>query len=158
MTGISEQAQAEAARLVRQYVHGTDTPLKNEAFLKIALAIEQRNNATRELEMIAAFDNGAAGDVACRFLIEAGVWTAHMRRMDGKPLALPPHTPHRESDVAAWIKRHRDQFFGENIQGSERWHALDRLLDDYRLHADTGTPLDQEALDGGDPESQGAHL
>jgi hypothetical protein len=31
-------------------------------------------------------------------------------------------------------------------------------VDDYRLHADTGTPLDQEASDGGDPENSGAYV
>lgn len=41
--------------------------------------------------------------------------------------------------MEAWIKRHRDRF--NQVQGRE-WRAIDDLLDDYRDHADTGTPLD----------------
>lgn len=54
------------------------------------------------------------------------------------------HQCRRDDDVAAWLKRRRDEF--EQGKGSEAdyWDILDNLLDDYRLHADTGTPLDTE--------------
>ncbi len=54
-----------------------------------------------------------------------------------------PHAPHRGSDVEAWIKRHRDQFRPDQTDHL----ALDLALDDYRQHADTGTPLDQDPPD-----------
>ena len=54
------------------------------------------------------------------------------------------HRPDRASDVAAWLKRRRDTF----DRGTNGWYALDDLLDAYRLHADTGTPLlDDEPVD-----------
>jgi hypothetical protein len=45
--------------------------------------------------------------------------------------------PDRDDDIAAWLKRHRDEY-GKN---SLEWRVVDLLLDTYRLHADTGTPL-----------------
>jgi hypothetical protein len=46
--------------------------------------------------------------------------------------------PERGDDVEAWIRRWRDMLDGD------RWIAVDSMLDDYRLHADTGTPLSGE--------------
>lgn len=75
-------------------------------------------------------------------------------------MKLEPHVPRRDSDVAAFIKRHRDRYDKNSAASGKsmdfvRYRALDDLLDDYRLHADTGTPLDEEAFDGGDPEAYG---
>jgi hypothetical protein len=53
-----------------------------------------------------------------------------------------PHQPQRGGDVEAWIKQRRDEY----RPSSTDWTALDRLLDDYRLHADTGTPLSGEVI------------
>lgn len=70
----------------------------------------------------------------------------------GKPLPTPPHRPTRGSDVEAWIKTSRDAW--RPADGSlplwpdrarVAYDALDDLLDDYRLHADTGTTLDVSA-------------
>ncbi|MEU8035688.1 hypothetical protein [Streptosporangium sp. NPDC049078] len=46
----------------------------------------------------------------------------------------------RGDAVEAWIKAKRDA----HVKESGYWWALDRLLDEYRLHADYGTPLDKE--------------
>jgi len=50
-------------------------------------------------------------------------------------------TPERGDMVEAFLKEERDGW----PEKSTIWNVLDGLLDDYRLHADTGTPLDQEA-------------
>jgi hypothetical protein len=52
--------------------------------------------------------------------------------------------PARGDDVEAWIKRKRDEMlpFGDDRA------TLDWLLDMYREHADTGTPLSGEVADG----------
>jgi hypothetical protein len=50
-------------------------------------------------------------------------------------------TPRRGDDTEQWLKHWRDMC-GE---GGDGWHVLDQVLDDYRLHADTGTPLGAEA-------------
>jgi hypothetical protein len=54
-----------------------------------------------------------------------------------------PHVPHRGDDVAEWVKRRRDEY-AQHGASSDEWTALDDLLDDYRLHADTGTPLSED--------------
>lgn len=67
---------------------------------------------------------------------------AHREVVRAEALAeyTPSHVPTRGSDVEAWIKQYRDS---ERI-GSDAWHEIDALLDDYRDHADTGTPLDRD--------------
>lgn len=57
--------------------------------------------------------------------------------------ATGPHRARRDSDVETWIKAAR-----EVHPTYEVWHAFDELLDDYRLHADTGTPLTEHACEG----------
>ena len=54
------------------------------------------------------------------------------------------HMPHRGSDVEAWLKRKRDEYaLTDGTPGDyEAWTAMNDALDDYRMHADTGTPLD----------------
>lgn len=48
----------------------------------------------------------------------------------------PVHRPERDDAVEVWIKAHRDEYRpGGDI---EEWSTLDRLLDAYRLAADTG--------------------
>jgi hypothetical protein len=56
-----------------------------------------------------------------------------------------PHRAKRGSDVEAWIKAARD-LHDERVYGP--YEALNDLLDDYRLHADTGTALNEEVPDG----------
>jgi hypothetical protein len=48
--------------------------------------------------------------------------------------------PERGDAVERWLKRFRD----EHANDTPTWQVADWLLDDYRLHADTGTPLDAE--------------
>lgn len=55
------------------------------------------------------------------------------------------HAPRRDDTVAAWLKSGRDQY----PVGSHHYMAMDLLLYDYRLHADTGTPLGRHACEPG---------
>jgi len=70
------------------------------------------------------------------------------------------HEPRRGSDVEAFLKRARDRFVDSDGTVPEVWHdvyaQLDEVLEDYRLRADTGTPLDQEAVDFPGPSHQEA--
>lgn len=52
--------------------------------------------------------------------------------------------PHRGDEVATWLKAQRDAT-GKTEEGNI-WYALDALLNDYRDHADTGTPLSLEIV------------
>ena len=52
--------------------------------------------------------------------------------------------PERGDQVDRWLKKWRDSF-PQGVQGtSHGWHVVDDILNDYREHADTGTPLDAE--------------
>ena len=55
------------------------------------------------------------------------------------------HRPVRSDDVAAWLKRQRDGYPRLGLA----WICLDDLLDLYRLHCDTGTPLSGEVSEHG---------
>lgn len=55
--------------------------------------------------------------------------------------------PQRGDDVEAWIRRFRDRIDPTRVS----WGVVDDLLDDYRLHADTGTPLTEDASEGNEP-------
>jgi DNA polymerase-3 subunit epsilon len=57
-----------------------------------------------------------------------------------KPASIP-HQPHRGDAVEAWLKQQRDRHLDDYQAPPPEWHALDALLDAYRLHADTSTPL-----------------
>jgi hypothetical protein len=53
--------------------------------------------------------------------------------------------PMRDDDVARWLKRRRDENKRNGVLAEVcAWVAIDDLLEDYREHADTGTPLDAE--------------
>jgi hypothetical protein len=52
--------------------------------------------------------------------------------------------PHRGDAVEAWLKKTRDEYKNEDGTEHPYYWPLDTLLDNYRLHADTGTPLNEE--------------
>lgn len=45
--------------------------------------------------------------------------------------------PRRDDDVAVWLKTRRDEY----RESSLTYDAIDNLLDEWRLRADTGTEL-----------------
>lgn len=64
----------------------------------------------------------------------------------GPGYTLPP-LPARGDDFEQWLKAQRDQY--EDRYGySPAWYTVDAVLDAYRLHADTRTPLDQHVCEG----------
>ena len=52
--------------------------------------------------------------------------------------------PRRGDAFEAWLKAQRDACFGH----ASSWAAVDGLLDQYRLHADTSTPLGEHVCEG----------
>lgn len=59
----------------------------------------------------------------------------------------PParHEARRGDAVEAWLRRDRDALLADSADWAQQAAAVvDDLLEDYRLHADTGTPLDAE--------------
>lgn len=64
---------------------------------------------------------------------------------------MQDHYPHRGDQVEAWIKQRRDdqpqpQDGTRHLIGAA-WEALDNLLDEYRLAADTGRSLENMVND-----------
>lgn len=57
------------------------------------------------------------------------------------------HRACRDDDVDQWLRRTRDSLLalGNGRDTVLAAQAVDDLLNDYRLHADEGTPLDAEA-------------
>lgn len=56
---------------------------------------------------------------------------------------VPVFMPARGDAVEAWLKAQRDACFGH----ASTHNVVDGLLDEYRLHADTGTPLHEHACE-----------
>jgi hypothetical protein len=68
---------------------------------------------------------------------------------------LPAVPPRRGDAVEAWLKAQRDEYSRDH---DTQWDVIDGLLDEYRLHADTGTPLDQHACEAGNGDDcHGCH-
>lgn len=57
-----------------------------------------------------------------------------------------PIQPEREDEITLWIKTRRDAHEKLDDQAGFAWSALDALLDEYRLWADTGQTI-AEAMD-----------
>jgi hypothetical protein len=96
----------------------------------------------------ASGDRGAvlreAADAVARFTGNDLDANAKMlRRMAGE--TPPAETQPRRGDAfEAWLKAQRAEF----ERGESPWPILDYLLDRYRLHADTGTPLGEHVCEG----------
>ncbi|MGX1254127.1 hypothetical protein RKD48_006638 [Streptomyces ambofaciens] len=50
----------------------------------------------------------------------------------------------RGDQFEAWLKAQRDEY---EVESGPQWRALDEVLDTYRLHADTGTPLGEHVCE-----------
>lgn len=84
----------------------------------------------------------ACGDVAAEQLLDQ---YPELRGLaDEQPVqTTPADHPRRGDAFEAWLKARRDA-----TTTWTPWHALDDILDRYRLHADTGTPLDEHVCEG----------
>jgi hypothetical protein len=72
------------------------------------------------------------------------VWaTSELRRLALR-IPEPVVRPRRGDGFDQWLKAQRDLCLGH----ASTWAAVDGLLDQYRLHADTGTPLGEHVCEG----------
>ncbi|WP_309049264.1 hypothetical protein [Streptomyces sp.] len=72
--------------------------------------------------------------------------TSELRRTaaaGAQPATPDTETPRRGDQVEAWLKAQRDA-----STAWPDWHTLDSVLDRYRLHADTRTPLGEHVCEG----------
>ena len=75
---------------------------------------------------------------------------AHIRHLLDTPAAEAPEPAtqdeaRRGDAFEAWLKAQRDEY---EVRSSPQWAALNEVLDTYRLHADTGTPLGEHVCEG----------
>jgi hypothetical protein len=56
--------------------------------------------------------------------------------------------PRRGDHVDLWLQALR----GEHVHDPVAFDILDNALDEYRLHADTRTPLHEHVCEGGNPD------
>lgn len=63
---------------------------------------------------------------------------------------MTAHIPACGDAVAQWLEAKRDEQ-ADQYGPLPAWYALDALLDDYRRHADTWTPLNQHLPEPADP-------
>jgi hypothetical protein len=61
------------------------------------------------------------------------------------PSYQPAVQPRRGDQVEQWLKAQRN----DCPERTDSWNLLDHVLDTYRLHADTRTPLGQHVCEGG---------
>lgn len=77
-----------------------------------------------------------------------------VRAVLDQPSALPAlaeaddDLPCRGDQFEAWLKTQRDAFGWQGANDRTLYDALDVVLDQYRLHADTGTPLNEHVCEG----------
>lgn len=99
-------------------------------------------------ERLARYRETAPGYELVTCVTLSGEWVT----ADQTPV-LPAVPPRRGDTVEAWLKAQRDA-----SADPAEWQAMDGLLDLYRLHADTGTPLDQHACEAGNGDDcHGCH-
>jgi hypothetical protein len=67
-----------------------------------------------------------------------------LRRMADETATETPQ-PRRGDAFEQWLKARRDEWAPE---GCQPWQILDQTLEEYRLHADTGTPLGEHVCEG----------
>lgn len=91
----------------------------------------------RQDELIAAADHLAT--VSSITTVEQAVEELY-RLADGETGIRP----RRGDQFEAWLKAQRDACLGH----AGPWGTMDGVLDQYRLHADTGTPLNQHVCEG----------
>lgn len=76
--------------------------------------------------------------------VVSAIRAALERADDPNPAAGTPQ-PRRGDQFERWLKAQRDEY---EVRSSPQWGALDEVLDTYRLHADTGTPLGEHVCEG----------
>lgn len=92
---------------------------------------------------------GEPGAVLGRLEAALAGWKAIAKAHTDPPPPEAPARPTTAAAVEAWLKAQRDQYGWHGSNDATPWHTIDGLLDQYRLHADTGTPLDQHVCEGG---------
>lgn len=103
---------------------------------------QTRSEALRHLEKYRSMWGSA--ELVTRLVASGGEWVP-----DGAEPEPPAMLPRRGDQFEQWLKQQRDQYSEAH---DTQWDVIDGLLDQYRLHADTGTPLDQHVCENGNPD------
>lgn len=96
-------------------------------------------------------EDGEATNAPCSndyaaFEGDVGEWPDWLADLAGtwRPASPTSTQPRRGDPFEAWLKEQRDD---HRDADRGQWTVLDNLLDRYRLHADTGTPLGEHVCE-----------
>lgn len=120
----------------------------------VGLALGSASMAWHDVEAAGVFDEAWCTKVYDGLMAYLADWADEHRRLANEATAAKlavQHQSSRGSDVEAWIKRYRETCCDAEGHRYGSWYVVDNLLDDYREHADTGTPLADE-VEGPHPE------
>jgi hypothetical protein len=87
---------------------------------------------------------GYKAEDGCDFCNGVDAALDQVRRMADETATQTPQ-PRRGDAFEQWLKARRDEWAPE---GCQPWQILDQTLEEYRLHADTGTPLGEHVCEG----------
>lgn len=111
----------------------------------VGQALGSASMAWQDVAAAGQFDDAWATRVYDGLMAYLSDWGDEVRKQANEAtaakLALASHEARRGNDVEAWIKRYRDSQLGPGEQKTGAWYVANQLLDDYRVHADTGVPL-----------------
>lgn len=164
------RADAVLAVLPATTIHDTDTGAESERREQYAAAMEnaRRDSSTGAVLAMARMVDAAMAvadaeinehrehiavyrkDSAAQYQIIAELQreNAELRRVADETAATEiAHQPRRGDQVEAWLKAQRDDWASDRADVPATYDALDDLLDLYRLHADTGTPLGEHVCE-----------
>lgn len=108
-----------------------------------AVVVEYFTAPGKEDRFTVAFEMDGGGNFPLTMLDEADrpQWALDLATEHAETGMRAP--PRRGDAVEVWLKAERDEY----AHGGLTWSALSNLLDTYRLHADTRTPLGEHACE-----------
>lgn len=101
------------------------------AHVALARVRQLHDRLAEETDLTSPDDSITRGAAAKRIATALDGWSPELR-------------PARGDQFETWLKTQR----GDWLATTSQWHVLDAALDLYRLHADTGTPLDEHVCEG----------
>ncbi|MFF2100917.1 hypothetical protein [Streptomyces sp. NPDC058202] len=141
-----ETTCGSCARVLDSSIRETERAEKAEA--AVARVRRLHDRLATETELASPDDRITRADAAKRIAAALDYDAASgPGRADGK--TQQDETQARRGDAfEAWLKTQRDQHDSDGTGDHEMYDVLDNLRDEYRLHADTGTPLREHVCEG----------
>ena len=130
--GLDEQQPAAPASVQPPATRAATLTPTERTMLSYALDLAQEEIYSRGDEFSA--DDQAAVD--------------SLRRVADEEQPATEAQPRPGDQFEQWLKAQRDSYGSHGANDRDLYDAFDALLDHYRLHADTGTPLGERVCEG----------